>query len=94
MTTTRIITLFNQSGGVAKTTLTHNLGYHLGSNNHRVLLVDMDLQVSLTNFLGVDPEELEKTVYNAVVDEEPFFICPQKIHGISLAPSNINLSAA
>lgn len=94
MTKTRIITLFNQSGGVAKTTLTHNLGYHLANNNHRVLLVDMDPQASLTNFLGIDPEELNETVYNAIVDEEPLFICPQKIHGMMLAPSNINLSAA
>ncbi|MEO1558522.1 MAG: ParA family protein, partial [Cyanobacteria bacterium J06632_19] len=44
----RIITLFNQSGGVSKTTLTHNLGYHLAANKRRVLLVDMDPQASLT----------------------------------------------
>ena len=89
MTTTRIITLFNQSGGVAKTTLTHNLGYHLANNNHRVLLVDMDPQASLTNFLGIDPEELNETVYNAIVDEEPIFIYPQKIHGMKLAPATL-----
>lgn len=94
MTKTRIITLFNQSGGVAKTTLTHNLGYHLAANKHRVLLVDMDPQASLTNFLGVDPEELEKTVYNAIIDEEPLFVYPEKIQGMALAPTNINLSAA
>lgn len=94
MTKTRIITLFNQSGGVAKTTLAQNLGYHLVLNKHRVLLVDMDPQASLTNFLGIEAEGLEKTVYNAVIDEEPLFIYPQKIHGMSLAPTNINLSAA
>jgi chromosome partitioning protein len=42
---TRIITLFNQSGGVAKTTLTQNLGYHLAQKKkNRVLLVDIDPQ--------------------------------------------------
>jgi chromosome partitioning protein len=91
---TRIITLFNQSGGVAKTTLTHNLGYHLAANKRRVLLVDMDPQASLTNFMGVDPESLEKTVYNAIIDEEPLFVYPETIHGLALAPTNINLSAA
>jgi chromosome partitioning protein len=91
---TRIIALFNQSGGVAKTTLTHNLGYHLAANKRRVLLVDMDPQASLTNFLGIDPETQEKTVYNAIIDEEPLFIYPEKIHGMQLAPTNINLSAA
>ncbi|MBW4571698.1 MAG: ParA family protein [Tolypothrix carrinoi HA7290-LM1] len=94
MSKTRIITLFNQSGGVAKTTLTHNLGYHLAANKHRVLLVDMDPQASLTNFMGVDPESLEKTVYNAIIDEEPLFVYPETIHGLALAPTNINLSAA
>ena len=85
MTKTRIITLFNQSGGVAKTTLTHNLGYHLAANKRRVLLVDMDPQASLTNFLGIDPEELDKTVYNAIIDEEPLFIYPLTIHGMAMA---------
>jgi chromosome partitioning protein len=42
-----IIALFNQSGGVAKTTLTQNLGYHLAQKKkQRVLLVDMDPQAS------------------------------------------------
>ncbi|BAZ36738.1 cobyrinic acid a,c-diamide synthase (plasmid) [Calothrix sp. NIES-4101] len=94
MSEIRIIALFNQSGGVAKTTLTHNLGYHLAANKRRVLLVDMDPQASLTNFLGIDPETQEKTVYNAIIDEEPLFIYPEIIHGMQLAPTNINLSAA
>ncbi len=38
---TKIIALFNQSGGVGKTTLTMNLGYHLGQKKNRVLLVDI-----------------------------------------------------
>jgi chromosome partitioning protein len=91
---TRIIALFNQSGGVAKTTLTHNLGYHLAALSRRVLLIDLDPQASLTNFLGVDPELLKKTVYNAIIDEEALFIYPESIHGLWLAPTNINLSAA
>jgi chromosome partitioning protein len=95
VTKTRIITLFNQSGGVAKTTLTQNLGYHLASiSKNRVLLIDMDPQASLTNFLGLEPETLEKTIYNAVIDEEPLFIYPEAIHGMKIAPTNISLSVA
>ena len=90
----RIITLFNQSGGVSKTTLTHNLGYHLATNKRRVLLIDMDPQASLTQFMGIDPELLSQTVYNAIIDEEPLFIYPEIIYGIAIAPTNINLSAA
>lgn len=89
----RIIALFNQSGGVGKTTLTMNLGYHLAQRSHRVLLVDMDPQASLTTFMGIDPVELTKTVYEAVVGEEPLPI-HSKIHNMDIAPSNINLSAA
>jgi chromosome partitioning protein len=91
----RIIALFNQSGGVGKTTLTMNLGYHLAQRHpNRVLLVDMDPQSSLTTFMGVEPETLTKTVYEAVVGEEPLPLYPELIHGLSLAPANINLSAA
>jgi chromosome partitioning protein len=38
----RIIAVFNQARGVAKTTLTQNLGYHLAQLGHRVLLIDID----------------------------------------------------
>lgn len=90
----RIIALFNQSGGVSKTTLTMNLGYHLALRHpNRVLLVDMDPQASLTTFMGLDPVELETTVYDAVVGEQPLPI-QGDIHGLDLAPANINLSAA
>jgi chromosome partitioning protein len=89
----KIIALFNQSGGVGKTTLTMNLGYHLAQKNHRVLLIDMDPQASLTTFMGIDPVELGKTVYEAVVGEEPLPIV-ESIQTMDLAPANINLSAA
>ena len=90
---TKIIALFNQSGGVGKTTLTMNLGYHLGQNKHRVLLVDIDPQASLTAFMGIDSEELEQTIYESVVGDEPIPVL-QQIHGLDLVPANINLSAA
>jgi chromosome partitioning protein len=91
----RIIALFNQSGGVGKSTLTMNLGYHLAQRHpNRVLLIDMDPQASLTTFMGLEPENLTKTVYEAAVGEEPLTIHPEAIHGMSLVPSNINLSAA
>ena len=90
---TKIIALFNQSGGVGKTTLTMNLGYHLGQKKNRVLLVDIDPQASLTTFMGIEPEELERTIYESVVGEEPIYIIEQ-INGLDLVPANINLSAA
>ena len=61
----KIIALFNQAGGVAKTTLTMNLGYHLSKRNNRVLLVDIDPQASLTSFMGEEPFDIEVTIYNS-----------------------------
>ncbi|AFZ04574.1 ParA family protein [Calothrix sp. PCC 6303] len=95
MSQTHIIALFNQSGGVAKTTLTQNLGYHLSQKkNTRVLLVDMDPQASLTMFMGLEPDELETSIYNAIVNNKPLPIYPESINGLSLVPADINLAAA
>ena len=89
----RIIAVFNQAGGVAKTTLTQNLGYHLAQLGHRVLLIDIDPQASLTIFMGLVPREIHQTVHSAIVDEQPLPI-HKAIHGMDLAPANISLSTA
>lgn len=92
---TKVISLFNQAGGVAKTTTAQNLGYHLSECHHRVLLVDIDPQASLTTFMGLEPADLEKTVYDALVSEsdEPVPI-HRDVHGMDLAPANILLANA
>ena len=89
----RILALFNQAGGVAKSTLTMNLGYHLAQKEQRVLLVDMDPQASLTKFMGLIPKELDSTVADAIIEELPLPI-HEGIHGMDLAPSNRVLSGA
>ena len=95
MIKTHIIALFNQSGGVGKTSLTMNLGYHLTQKKkNRVLLIDMDPQASLTTFMGLEPENITQTIYQAVVGEEDLPVHPELIHGMSFTPANINLSAA
>lgn len=91
----RIIAIFNQAGGVGKTTITMNLGYHLASKSKKVLLVDMDPQASLTNFMGLDVTELKSTIYDALLAEDIEDIdVYSDIHGMDLAPSNISLSNA
>jgi len=94
----RVIALFNQCGGVGKSTLTMNLGYHLQERSHRVLLVDMDPQASLTIFMGLEPEKLNSTVSDVLADEdadEEMSELPihKGLHGLDLMPSSINLSA-
>lgn len=89
----RIIALFNQAGGVAKSTLTQNLGYHLAKREHRVLLIDIDPQASLTKFMGLVPSQLQKTIADAIIDEQPLPI-HDGIHGMDLVPANRVLSRA
>ena len=71
-----------------------NIGYHLAEDfDRKVLLVDLDPQASLTDFMGLEPLDLEKTVYNSLINGEalPVF---NDIYGMDLVPSNIELSAA
>ncbi|MFB2893124.1 ParA family protein [Aerosakkonemataceae cyanobacterium BLCC-F50] len=67
----KVIALFNQSGGVGKSSLTLNLGYHLAQRQHKVLLVDMDPQASLTVFMGLEPSELDNTIYESIMNGSP-----------------------
>jgi chromosome partitioning protein len=91
----KIISLFNQAGGVAKTTTTQNLGYHLSLRRHRVLVIDIDPQASLTTFMGLEAADLSKTIYDALVSEsdEPIPI-HRDLDGMDLAPANILLANA
>ena len=93
MAQAKVIALFNQAGGVGKTTITLNLGYQLSRRGNKVMLIDIDPQASLTLFMGVESHTLEKTLFDAIVNEEPLSI-HTNIHGMDIAPTNINLSAA
>lgn len=93
----KILALFNQAGGVAKSTTTLNLGYHLSMRQHSCLLVDIDPQASLTSFMGLEPSELETTIYDALVpkdDDEELLSIHKNLHGMDLLPANIELANA
>jgi chromosome partitioning protein len=89
----KIIAVFNQSGGVGKSTLAFNLGFHLTRLKQRVLLVDFDPQASLTLFCGLEPDELAHTVYETIMGADASLNLYQ-VHGMSLVPANINLAGA
>jgi len=59
----KIWAIANQKGGVGKTTTAVSLGGHLVAQGHRVLLVDMDPQGSMTSYFGFDPDGMEKSIY-------------------------------
>lgn len=90
---TKVIAVFNQAGGVMKTSLTMNLGYQLHLKKQKMLLIDMDPQGSLTTFMGLEPHELEQVVGNVIFDEEMPLPIQRDLHGMDLLPANISLSA-
>jgi len=90
--TTKILAVFNQAGGVAKTTCTMNLGYHLAKKGQRVLLVDMDPQGSLTNFMGRSDGEI-KIAVDSLLGDAPLPIVPN-VHGMDLVCADIRMCKA
>ena len=66
----RIIAMMNQKGGVGKTTTTANLGAGLARMGKRVLMIDLDPQAHLTLTLGVDPDQLDKSMYDLLADND------------------------
>jgi chromosome partitioning protein len=93
----RIVAMCNQKGGVGKTTTTINLGAALAEFGRKVLLVDFDPQGALSVGLGVNPHELDRTVYNLLMDrgvEAEDILLKTNTPGMDLLPSNIDLSAA
>ena len=68
---TRIIAIINQKGGVGKSTTAVNLAAALGEQNKKVLLVDFDPQGNSTSGLGIEKEDLEQCVYDALLNDVP-----------------------
>ncbi len=93
----RVMAICNQKGGVGKTTSAINLGAALTEYGRKVLLVDFDPQGALSVGLGVAPHQLERTIYNLIMERgtpAEDAVLPTRVEGMDLLPSNIDLSAA
>src|SRR4026209_1083980 len=89
----RVISFANQKGGVAKTTTTLNLGVALAEREMKVLLVDLDPQGNLTMSQGLNPDTIERSMFDVLVHRLPI---QEVIHHteVDLAVSSIDLAGA
>ncbi len=89
----QVIVFANQKGGVAKTTTTLNLAVAFKERGFRVLVVDLDPQGNLTMSQGLNPDTIERSMYDVLVHKIPIeeIIVEREI---DLAVASIDLAGA
>lgn len=92
----RIISIINQKGGVGKTTTAINLSCYLAEMGKFVLLVDLDPQGNATSGLGVNPRQIDKGIYEAVIGTHLTgeVVLPTAHEGHKIAPASSALAGA
>ncbi len=89
----RVIVFANQKGGVAKTTTTLNLGVAFRELGHRVLVIDLDPQGNLTMSQGMNPDAIERSMFDVLVHRLPITEIIHKAE-VDVAVSSIDLAGA
>ena len=91
------ICIFNQKGGVGKTTTNINLCAYLAMEGYRVLTIDIDPQGNTTSGLGLDKRNLELSMYDVITSDvslKDVIIKSELIPNLSIAPSTMELAGA
>jgi chromosome partitioning protein len=92
----RVITICNAKGGVGKTTTSVSLSSYLAVLGKKVLLIDFDPQANATSGLGVDPKNINDTIYHGILGYSQIenLIKPTTIFNHHLIPANQDLAGA
>lgn len=91
-----VLAIANQKGGVGKTTTAVNLGAALAEEGFRVLVVDLDPQGNATTGLGVNHRDVERSVYDVVMNDVPMEDCIEasSLKNLFVVPATIDLAGA
>ncbi|MBE5035544.1 ParA family protein [Gallibacter intestinalis] len=93
----KAIAIFNQKGGVGKTTTNINLAACLANKGKKVLLLDIDPQGNTTSGLGIDKRNMEYSTYDLLIEKDfntPKAIIKTGTEGLDLIPASVSLSGA
>ena len=92
----QVIACANQKGGVGKTTTVVNLASYFASAGDRVLVIDFDPQGNATSGFGIDRAALDRSIYDAVIDDARLtdLLVSGPTEGLSIVPSSIALAGA
>jgi chromosome partitioning protein len=91
-----ILAIANQKGGVGKTTTAVNLGASLAELGFRVLVIDLDPQGNATTGLGINPRNLQGSIYDVVMNNARVEDCvePTSLKNLFVVPATIDLAGA
>lgn len=92
----KIIAVFNQKGGVGKTTTNVNLSACLANLGKKVLVIDIDPQGNTTSGFGIDKTNLNSSIYDVLINGANIkeALINSNIENLDLIPSNTDLAGA